>query len=101
MFLLAESTCADCQMGARWTLVADDVTPSASKREEKERKREREAGSYGASDIGYTIPSLSEVVAMAHRDYVIHRGIYLRRRRQFLDTSRLLDCSLTHKSPHH
>lgn len=61
------------------------------------KERKRETGSYGVPDIDYTVPSLSWVVAMAHRDYAIHRGIYLRYREQLLDTSDLSDCSLTHE----
>jgi len=54
--------------------VADDVTLLAGKRE---KERERETGPYGVPDIDYMMPSLSWVVAMAHRDYAIYREIYL------------------------
>lgn len=50
---------------------------------------------YEAPDIGdYTVPSLSWVVAMAHRDYIVHRGIYSRCRRRFLPTRRFLIAGL-------
>lgn len=76
--------------------MADDVTPLAGKRE-----KERETGPYGIPDIDYMVPSLSWVVAMAHRDYAIHRGIYLSYRQQLLDTSDLSDCSLTQELLRH
>lgn len=75
--------------------MADDVTPLVGKREGKEREREKRQVRTVVPDIGYTVPSLSWVVAMAHRDYAIHRRIYLMYRKQFLDTSRLPDCFLT------
>lgn len=76
--------------------MADDVTPLTG-----EREKERETGLYGVPDIVYTVPSLSWVVAMAHRDYAIHRGIYLRYRQQLLDTSDLSDYFLTHELLRH
>lgn len=75
--------------------MADDVTPFKASENPKRREIRAEGTSYEAPDIGdYTVPSLSWVVAMAHRDYIVHRGIYSRCRRRFLPTRRFLIAGL-------
>ena len=73
--------------------MADDVTRF---KRAKTRGKENERGNIvrGTGHRDYTVPSLSWVVAMAHRDYIVHRGIYRRCRRRFLATRRFLIAGL-------
>lgn len=96
MLLLSESvrarTAGSARGGHRWLMMSLPLKRAKTRRGGRIRV---EGTSYEAPDIGdYTVPSLSWVVAMAHRDYIVHRGIYSRCRRRFLPTRRFLIAGL-------
>lgn len=91
MLLLSESvrarTAGSARGGHRWLMMS---LPLSERKPERGRRTSRGNIVRGTGHRDYTVPSLSWVVAMAHRDYIVHRGIYSRCRRRFLPTRRFL-----------